>query len=107
MVARSWKGWTRADDAAAYVAYLGETGVPELEGTPGNRGVQVWRRIDRGLAEFVVVSLWDSHAAIRAFAGDDIDRARFYPEDDRFLVERELTCTHHDVVATAARGDGA
>jgi hypothetical protein len=32
------------------------------------------------------------------FAGDDIDVARFYPEDDRFLADRDLTVKHYDVV---------
>jgi heme-degrading monooxygenase HmoA len=97
MVARSWKGWTRAEDADRYVDYLNETGVPELSGTPGNRGVYLLHRIDGGRAEFVVLSLWDSRDAIRAFAGDDIEQAVFYPEDDRFLVEREWQVTHYDV----------
>ncbi len=47
--------------------------------------------------EIVGVSFWESREAIRAFAGDDIDVARFYPKDERFLVEREETCTHYDV----------
>ena len=99
MVARHWRGWTRAEDAERYVEYLNETGVPELARTPGNRGVQVWLRPDGGRAEFVVVSLWDSREAIRAFAGDEIEVARFYPEDEAFLVERELTCTHYEVAS--------
>jgi heme-degrading monooxygenase HmoA len=99
VVARTWKGWTRAADADAYVDYLGETGVPSLAGTPGNRGVQVWRRIEGERAEFVVLSLWESRDAIKAFAGADIEQAVFYPEDERYLVERDLTCTHYDVAA--------
>ena len=101
MIARHWRGWTTAEDADRYVEYLNETGVRELAATPGNRGVQVWRRLEGDRAEFVVLSLWESREAIRAFAGDDIEVARFYPEDERFLVERELTCTHYDVSATA------
>jgi heme-degrading monooxygenase HmoA len=101
VVARTWKGWTQAADADAYVDYLNETGVPGLAGTPGNLGVQVFRRLDGDRAEFVVTSLWESREAIRAFAGEEIEVAVFYPEDERFLVERELTVAHYDVVATA------
>lgn len=101
MVARSWKGWTSAADADEYVDYLGETGVKALAGTPGNQGVQVWRRIAGDRCEFVVVSLWESREAIHAFAGEDIERAVFYPEDERYLVDRELTCTHYEVAAHA------
>jgi quinol monooxygenase YgiN len=101
VVARHWRGWTSAADADRYVEYLNETGVRELRATAGNRGVQVWRRLGGERAEFVVVSFWESREAIRAFAGDEIDVARFYPEDERFLVEREETCTHYDVAAVA------
>jgi hypothetical protein len=39
--------------------------------------------------------------AVRAFAGDDPERAVFYPEDDRFLVDRELTVSHYTIYAGA------
>jgi hypothetical protein len=98
VIARVWRGWTAADRAAEYVDYVGRTGVPELRATPGNRGVYVMhRRVEDDRAEFVVMSLWDSREAIRGFAGEDIDVARFYPEDDDFLVQREWTCAHFEV----------
>ena len=101
MVVRTWRGATRAADADAYVTYMEETGVSALAGTPGNEGVQMWRRIEGDRAEFVVVSWWESREAIVAFAGEDIERGVFYPEDDRYLLERGETVAHHDVVARA------
>jgi heme-degrading monooxygenase HmoA len=100
VIARTWKGWTRAEDAERYVDYMNETGVAGLAGTDGNRGVYILRRVEGARTEFIVVSLWESHDAIRGFAGDDIEQAVFYPEDDRFLVEREGTCTHYEVPVT-------
>jgi heme-degrading monooxygenase HmoA len=97
MVARVWKGWTRADDIGRYVDYVKATGVDGLGATPGNRGVYIFTRVDGDRAEMIVTSLWDSRDSIRAFAGDDIDVAVFYPEDDEYLVDREWTCTHYDV----------
>ncbi len=98
MIARVWRGAASAEDAEAYARYMGSTGIDELKGTPGNEGVFMLRRVDGDRAEFIVMSLWSSEEAIRAFAGDDISVAVFYPEDDRYLVERELTATHYDVV---------
>jgi len=46
------------------------------------------------------VSFWDSWGAVEAFAGQDIEEAVFYPEDDRFLVERDLTVRHYEVGGT-------
>jgi hypothetical protein len=45
----------------------------------------------------VTLSFWDSLESIRGFAGEDIGRAVFYPEDDRFLVAREDEVTHWQV----------
>jgi heme-degrading monooxygenase HmoA len=97
VIARTWRGWTSADDAERYAQYVDETGVQGLAGTDGNRGVYILRRIEGDRAEFVVLSLWDSLEAIKAFAGEDIEKAVFYPQDDDFLVEREWTCVHYEV----------
>lgn len=98
MIARVWRGTTTVEDAETYARYMGETGVEGLSGTPGNEGVFMLRRIEGDRAEFVVISLWSSEDAIRAFAGGDISVAVFFPEDDRYLIERELTATHYQVV---------
>ena len=98
MIARIWRGWTLAEDADAYVAYIEATGLEEYRQTPGNRGAWMLRRIEGDRCEFVTLSFWDSLDAVRAFAGDDPEQAVFYPEDDRFLVERDLTVTHFEIV---------
>jgi hypothetical protein len=51
--------------------------------------------------EFVMFTLWDSLDAVKAFAGEDPETAVFYPEDERFLVERDLRARHYDVAASA------
>lgn len=98
MIARIWRGRTPASEADAYVAYLLETGIGQYGATPGNRGVRVLRRIEGGIAEFVVVSFWESMDAIRGFAGEDPETAVYYPEDDRYLLEREPEVAHFEVV---------
>jgi len=100
VIARTWHGAVPLDKADAYHDYLLATGVPDYQGTPGNRGVTVLRRIEGDVAHFLLITLWESWDAIRAFAGDDVDRARYYPEDEAFLLELEPTVTHYDVLAT-------
>jgi heme-degrading monooxygenase HmoA len=97
MIARTWRGATRADDATAYAQYMRDTGVRELRGTPGNAGVLMIHRQHEGRAEFQVISLWESLESVRAFAGPDIARAVFYPEDEAFLVQRDLVAEHWQV----------
>jgi len=98
MIARTWWGATRADDAADYLEYLRETGLSEYARIPGHRRTLTLRRIAHGRAEFLIVTLWDSIEAVRRFAGDDPERAVFYPEDDRYLVARDEHVTHFEVV---------
>lgn len=98
MIARIWRGVTRAHDAETYLAYLHATGLPAYRETPGNQGVLALRRLDGDRAEFLLLTLWDSMEAIVRFAGDQPDRAVFYPEDDRFLVERGERVAHFEVV---------
>ena len=88
----------RRDDADAYVEYIVNTGMAEYRATPGNQGAWMLRRDDGDRSEIITFSLWDSGDSIRAFAGEDIDQAVFYPEDDRFLIERDLKVRHYRVV---------
>lgn len=100
MIARIWRGATRAEDADAYFEYVDETGLSQYRSTPGNRGVLALRRVIDGRAELLLLTLWESEEAIRGFAGDDIGRAVFYPEDERYLIEKEDRVSHFDVVAS-------
>ena len=104
MIARTWWGATRTGDADAYLAYLEATGLAAYRATPGNLGAYALRRVADGRAEFLLVTFWESPTAVRAFAGDDGERAVFYPEDDRFLVERHAHVTHYDVVSPGHPG---
>jgi len=100
MIVRRWRGAVARGDAEAYVAYVDETGIAAYAATPGNRGAWLLRReLDGGLTEIVTLSQWESMDAIRAFAGAEVERAVFYPEDDRWLVERDARVTHHEVAA--------
>jgi heme-degrading monooxygenase HmoA len=97
MIARTWAGATRAADADAYLEYLHATGFSEYRATPGNRGVLALRRVVGDRAEFLLLTLWESEDAIRRFAGEDIGRAVFYPQDERFLVARDEHVNHYQV----------
>jgi heme-degrading monooxygenase HmoA len=97
VIARIWRGAVRAEDADEYAEYLRGTGVTGYSETPGNLGVHMLRRIEGDRAEFLMLTFWESLEAVRGFAGDDVETAVFYPEDDRFLVDRDLTATHWEV----------
>jgi len=101
-IARLWEGSTRAADADSYLEYLRRTGLADYEGAVGNQGVLALRGIVGDRADFLLVTFWESEAAIRRFAGEPIERARFYPEDEAFLVRRGETVRHLELVHHAA-----
>ena len=96
MIARVWHGATAAEDGDAYAAYVEETGMTHARKIPGSRGTLVLRDTDGDRTEFETVLLFDSLEDVQAFAGDDIEKAVFYPEDDRYLIERDLGVTHYE-----------
>jgi len=96
-VARIWRGATRREDRERYLAYLERTGFSEYRATEGNLGVLGLWRDGEERTEFLLVSLWESMDAVRAFAGPDPGRAVFYPEDERFLVRADPGVEHWNV----------
>ena len=98
MIARVWAGAVRTEDADRYAEYIRDTGFAEYAQTPGNRGGWMLRRDEGGRTEFITWSLWESVEAIKAFAGEDIEAAVLYPEDERYLIGGESSVTHYEVV---------
>ena len=100
MILREWRAEIRRALADEYVSYVEATGLAAYRATPGNvwAGIAV-RDLDADRTEIVTLSAWESMDAIRAFAGDDVERARYFPEDDRFLLTRPETVQHYRYVA--------
>jgi heme-degrading monooxygenase HmoA len=103
MIARTWRGITRESDKDTYYEYLQKTGLPDYAHVPGNRGVWVLRKVAEGKAEFLLISLWDSYDAIKKFAGTDYEKAVYYPEDTKFLLELEPHVTHYEILGAPAK----
>lgn len=83
-VARLWRGLTRPERADAYEAYLYEHGMAELQ--KQSLGVQMLRRDIPEATEFVVMSFWESVAAMSRFAGSDPTRVRHLDRDADYLI---------------------
>jgi heme-degrading monooxygenase HmoA len=97
-VARVWQGRTKESIAERYAAYLYEEGVKKLRATKGNLGVQVFRRTQGGVAEFMTISYWGSRDEIRAYAGDDIEKTHHLPKDAEYLLELPAHVKHFDIL---------
>jgi heme-degrading monooxygenase HmoA len=97
MIARMWRGRIRSNDAPEYLEYVKETGIQEQRRTPGNRGSMILQRDLGDETEILVVSLWETLESVRAFAGEPIEQAVYYPQDEKYLLELEAEVAHYEV----------
>jgi hypothetical protein len=102
MILRIWRGVAPAARAAEFRAYQHEVGPPNYRAIPGNRGVLMVGRELGDRYEVVMLTLWESWDAIRAFAGDPPDRARYYDRDFEFLIDPPEHVEHFELLE--ARG---
>ena len=101
-ILREWRAEIRRALKDEYVEYVKVTGLTGYLRTPGNLGAAVAvRDLDTDRSEIVTLSWWTDMAAIEAFAGTDVSRARYYPEDDRFLLTRPGLVQHYDSTVPA------
>ncbi|MFL5805341.1 MAG: antibiotic biosynthesis monooxygenase family protein [Roseiflexaceae bacterium] len=97
MIARVWRGWTKAEDADAYEHLLREVVYPGLKGIPGYHGGYILRQEGTDETEFVTVNLFESLDAVKAFAGPEYELPVFEPEARRLLSKVEPIARHYDV----------
>jgi heme-degrading monooxygenase HmoA len=98
---RIWHGLTPRSKADAYTDFLERRAVPDYRSVPGNLSVAVLRRDEPEVTHFMTVTHWESEESIRAFAGDDLLGAKYYPEDQEFLLEFEPKVQHFVVAVLA------
>jgi hypothetical protein len=97
MIARVWKGWTKAEHADAYERLLREVVYPGLREIDGYDGGYVLRQDGKDETEFVTVNFFDSLEAVKAFAGPEYVIPVFEPEARRLLSRVEPIARHYDV----------
>jgi len=93
-----WHGRVKHDDAKAYREFLVERAIPDYQSVDGNLGVKILERHADDATHFITMTSWESLEAIKAFAGDIAEKAKYYPEDDGFLLEFEPSVVHYEVV---------
>lgn len=97
MIARIWHGAVPASKADEYLKLMRTVAIPDYRSIPGNKGAYALRRAEGDKAHFLMLTFWESEAAIRAFASDNINKAKYYDFDKNFLLELEPTSTHYEV----------
>jgi heme-degrading monooxygenase HmoA len=103
VIARAWRGWTKAEDADAYEAHLRPELLPGVSKMPGFAGSYLLRRVVGDEVEFMTILLWESMEGIRTLTGKDYQRAVIPEERKKYLVRFEEKAAHFDVVASVKK----
>jgi heme-degrading monooxygenase HmoA len=98
MIARMWHGRVPTEKAQRYRDFLNGRAIPDYRSVPGNISVHILERPDGDVTHFITLTFWQDITAIRGFAGQGVDVAKYYPEDRDFLLEFEPRVVHYDVV---------
>lgn len=96
MITRIWHGRTKVEDADTYLDYIRKTGFAEYASTTGNISARILRKTEGDICHFYTITEWDSIDSIRKFAGDDFEKAKYYEEDEKFLLEFEEKVNHYE-----------
>ena len=97
MIVRMWHGRVDASKGDAYAAFMKKHAVADYGSVDGLRKLLFLRRDETEETHFLLVTHWDSMEAVKQFAGERPEKAKYYPEDDRFLLEKEETVALYEV----------
>jgi heme-degrading monooxygenase HmoA len=95
MIARIWHGAVPAAKGDAYLKRMREVALPDYKSILGNRGAYCLHRIEGDAAHFDMLTFWDDVDAIKRFAGEDYQVAKYYDFDRSFLIELEPYVRHY------------
>lgn len=95
-ITRIWHGRTKTADADIYLKYVEDTGITAYRNIKGNLSAEIWRKIEGDICHFWTVTKWDFFDSIKQFAGDDYEKARYFNEDSKYLLDFEEHVKHRE-----------
>ncbi len=99
MIARIWNGKTKVSDFDAYTEFLIQKAIPDYKKTKGFIKLSFLRRKEGNVAYFTLITYWENLEVIKNFAGKDFNKAKYYKEDQQFLLEFNKDVLHFEVFA--------
>ena len=99
MIARIWHGTTRLEDYEEYTGFMKSKAIPDYEKTEGFVKLIFLRNTNDNIGHFTLITFWKNIEVVKNFAGEDFEKAKYYREDEKFLLEFEEKVTHFEVFA--------
>ncbi|MBO9203075.1 MULTISPECIES: hypothetical protein [Niastella] len=100
MIARIWHGKISIESVDVYTDFLKHVAIPDYQKTVGFKGLTFLRQVRNGEVHFNLITFWENLEVIKNFAGQDFEKAKYYPEDNNFLLEFEEKVQHYEVFAS-------
>jgi len=97
MITRMWHGKVPTNKAKEYRDFLNARAIPDYQSVAGNVSVYILERAEGDITHFITLTFWENIESIKGFAGEDIEVAKYYPEDKEFLLEFEPQVVHYEV----------
>ena len=94
IITRIWHGKTKVEHADEYLEYIKKTGIKDYKSVSGNLSVEIWRKKEKDICHFWTVTKWDSYESIKQFAGENYEKAKYYTDDKKYLLEFEEKVIH-------------
>ena len=99
MIARIWHGRTKIENFEEYTEFMKSRAIPDYQNTEGFVKLTFLRKVDGNVGHFKLITFWENLEVIKNFAGEDFEKAKYYPEDAKYLLEFEEKVTHYEVFA--------
>ena len=94
-IARLWQGRVRTHQAGAYLNLMRSVAIPDYRAVPGNLAAYALSREEGQITHVLMLTFWESLDAIRTFAGDDVEAAKYYDFDHDYLLDFPAKATHY------------
>lgn len=102
MIARIWKGKTKIEHEQQYTDFMKVRAIPDYSGVDGFIKLTFLKRTDSDYAYFDLITYWENMEVIKGFAGNDFEKAKYYPEDKNYLIDFPENVAHYEVFADYA-----
>ena len=99
MIARIWHGRTRIEDYDEYTEFMKVKAIPDYQKTDGYIKLAFLRNTNENVGHFTLITFWKNLDVIKNFAGENFEKAKYYAEDEKFLLEFEDKVIHYEVFA--------
>ena len=96
-IMRLWHGEVAIENADEYEKFMIEKAAPDYSSVEGLLNLSFQRKNEKTKAHFLLVTIWDSLESIKKFAGEEPEIAKYYPEDDDYLLEKEKYSSIYEV----------